>query len=87
MDELIRSLLSDKVNECIRNQQYWVHLPDEQQQVLDEILDEIHDIASSIDKINSNEHKVLPKYIAQFRDAMILKMATELGMMNGGKQQ
>lgn len=87
MDELIRSLLSDKVDESIRNQQYWVQLPYDQQQVLNEILEEIHDIATGIDKINSNKRKVLPRYIPQVQDAMILKLATELGMINGGNQQ
>jgi len=87
MDELIRSLLSDRINESIRNQQYWVQLPYEQQQVLDEILEEIHDIATDIDKVISYERKVLPQYQTQLRDAMVIKLATELGMISGGNQQ
>lgn len=87
MDELIRSLLSKKINESILNQQYWVQLPYEQQQILDEILEDIHDIATGMNKVASNERKVSPQYQAQFRDAMVLKLATELGMINGGKQQ
>jgi len=86
MNEFIRSLLSSKINESICNQQYWVQLPYEQKQILDEILEEIHSIATSMDKINSREHEVSPQYQRQFRDAMILKLATELGMINGGKQ-
>jgi len=53
MNELIRSLISDKINESIRNQRYWVQLPYEQQQVLDEILEEIHNIATNIGEITS----------------------------------
>ena len=83
--ELIHSFISMKINESFHNQQYWVQLPYEQQQVLDEILDEIHDIAIGINKIESNERKVMPEYIPQFKDAMLLKFATELGMMNGGR--
>ncbi len=84
IDELVRSFLSGKVNESIRNQQYWVQLPYDQQQVLNEMLEEIHDIATSIDKITSNERKVQPQYVPQFKDAMLLKLATELGWNNGG---
>ncbi len=87
INELIHSLISDMVNESIHNQQYWVQLPYEQQQTLDEILEEIHNIATSVDKINSNECQVLSQYQAQARDAMVLKLATELGMINGGKPQ
>ena len=87
MDEFIRSLLSGQINESILNQQYWVQLPSEQPQILDEILEDIHDIATGMNKIVSNERKVLPQYQTQFRDAMVLKLATELGMIDGGKQQ
>jgi predicted phage tail protein len=87
MDELIRSLLSGQINESILNQQYWVQLPSEQQQILDEILENIHDIATDMSEIVSNERKVLPQYQTQFRDAMVLKLATELGMINRGEQQ
>ena len=86
INELMRSLLSNMIDQSIRNQQYWTQLPYEQQQVLDEILEEIHDVATSMNKINSNECKVLPQYQAQFRDAMVLKLATELGMINRGEQ-
>ena len=87
MNELIRSLLSGQINESILNQKNWVQLPYEQQQILDEILEDIHEIATGINKIASNERKVLRQYQAQFRDAMVLKLATELGMISGGKQQ
>ena len=87
MDELIRSLLSGQINESILNQQYWVQLPSEQQQILDEILENIHDIATDMSEIVSNERKVLPQYQTQFRDAMVLKLATELGMITRGEQQ
>lgn len=87
MNELIRSLLSGQINESILNQKNWVQLPYEQQQILDEILEDIHDIATGVNKIESNERKVLRQYQAQFRDAMVLKLATELGMISGGKQQ
>ena len=69
------------------NQQYWVQLPYEQQRILNEMLENIHDIATDMNKIASNERKVLPQYRAQFEDAMWLKLATELGLVNGGKQQ
>lgn len=67
MDELIRSLLSGQINESILNQQYWVQLPSEQQQILDEILENIHDIATDMNEIVSNERKVLPQYQTQFQ--------------------
>lgn len=85
MEEFVRSLLSNLVNESICNQEYWVQLPCEQKKVLDEMLAEIHDLVTSMDKIDSNGRKVLPQYQAQVRDAMIIKLATELGMINRGK--
>ena len=87
ISDLIRSMISNMIDESIRNRQYWVQLPADQQQILDEILEKLHDIATDVNKICSNEHKVLPQYRAQFTDAMAIKLATELGMMDGGKRQ
>lgn len=86
MDDLICSLISKGIDESIRNRQNWEQLPYEQQKALNEILEEIHDIATSVKKITASERKVLPQYQEQVRAAMVIKLATELGMLNGGNQ-
>ncbi len=85
MNEVVRTLLSNTVNTSILNRQYWVQLPNEQQKILNEILEEIHSITTSVNKISANECKVLPQYRAQVQDAIVLKLATEFGMINGGR--
>ncbi len=82
MYDFIRNQISNLANKSICNEQYWKQLPYDQQKILDEILKDIHDIAISVNNINLKECNVLPQYQAQFRDAMIIKLATEIGIIN-----
>lgn len=86
MEDLVRFLISEKIDESITNQQNWGQLPRDQKQILDEILEAIHDMVTSLNKVYSYEHEVLPQYKGQFQDAIVIKLATELGMINGGRR-
>lgn len=80
-EELIKKIISNALNQSLINREkQWVLLPQDQQKALNDILDAIHDVKSNMDKIE-------PKYRSQATDAMIIKLATEFGMINGGNRQ
>ncbi len=69
---------NNAVNQALLNKErMWRTLPEDQQEALDKILTAIHDI-------NENKRKILPAYQAQAWDAIILKLAAEMGLNNGG---
>ena len=77
-NELMSSIFSAMVNQAIVNtQSQTVLLPKDQQEAQDKILDAIHDIAE-------NRAKIKPEYQAQVYDAIVLKIASEIGWNNRG---
>lgn len=81
LEESLKEYISHAINQSIINRENrWIILPKDQQESLNKILDAIHDIKSNTDKIK-------PEYRPQVSDAMIIKLATELGLLNGGNRQ
>ncbi len=79
LNELLNSIFSAMINQAIANQNSQkVLLPQDQQEAQKKILDAMHDICENIVKIK-------PEYQSQVRDAAILKIATEIGWINGVK--
>lgn len=77
-NEWMRNILSAMVNQAIMNQQRGVApLPEDQQEAQKKILDAIHDLIE-------NKQKIKLEYQPQVLDAVILKIASEIGWMNGG---
>ena len=77
-NELMNSIFSAMVNQAIANtQSQKVLLPQDQQETQDKILDAIHDIVE-------NKAKIKPEYQAQVYNAIVLKIASEIGWSNGG---
>ena len=78
--DILRCIFSSMVNQSLINREnQWVKLPDRQEQALNSILNDIHDIFE-------NRKKIDDKYQQQALDAFVLKMASEMGidMMIGG---
>lgn len=81
-NEFMSSIFSEMVNrsiaQALQNQKAgWQLLPQDQQEAQDKILDAIHDLAE-------NKAKIKPEYQHQVFDAMVLKVAAEMGWLNGG---
>lgn len=76
--ELMSSIFSAMVNQAIANtHSQRILLPQDQQEAQDKILDAIHDMIE-------NREKIKPEYQAQVYDAIVLKIASEIGWNNGG---
>ena len=72
--DILRSIFSSMVNQSLINREnQWVKLPDSQEQALNSILNDIHDIFE-------NRKKIDDKYQQQALDAFVLKMASEMGI-------
>jgi predicted nucleic acid-binding protein len=66
------------VDQAIINREHnWTQLPPEEQDELEQILKAIHDI-------QSNQKKIRPEYRRQVFDALVLKIASEMGLDNRG---
>ena len=77
-NELINSIFSAMVNQAIANtHSHNVLLPQDQQEAQDKILNAIHDMIE-------NKEKIKPEYQAQVYNAIVLKVASEIGWINGG---
>ena len=77
-DEWMRNIFSAMVNQAIMNRQRGVvPLPEDQQEAQKKILDAIHDLIE-------NKQKIKLEYQPQVLDAVILKIASETGWINGG---
>ena len=73
IQEIFRNIFSSMVNQSLINREnQWVELPDDQEQALNSILDDIHDICE-------NRKKIDAKYQQQALDAFVLKVASEMG--------
>lgn len=76
--EWMNNIFSAMVNQAIINQQKSVlPLPEDQQEAQKKILDAIHDLIE-------NKQKIKFEFQPQVFDAVILKIASEIGWMNGG---
>ena len=76
--EWINNIFSAMVNQAILNQQKSVlPLPEDQQEAQKKILDAVHDLIE-------NKQKIKLEFQPQVFDAVILKIASEIGWMNGG---
>ncbi len=76
--EWMNNVFSAMVNQAILNQQKSVlPLPEDQQEAQKKILDAIHDLIE-------NKQKIKLEFQPQVFDAVILKIASEIGWMNGG---
>jgi hypothetical protein len=76
--EWMNNIFSAMVNQAIINQQKSVlPLPEDQQEAQKKILDAIHDLIE-------NKQKIKLEFQPQVFDAVILKIASEIGWMNGG---
>ena len=77
-NEWLMNIFSAMVNQAIRNKQGNIApLPEDQQEAQKKILDAIHDLIE-------NKQKIKLEYQSQVFDAVILKIATEIGWLNGG---
>ena len=77
-EQVLRTIFSALVNQAIINQNNRTEpLPPDQQEAEKKILDAIHDL-------NENKAKIKREYQPQVWDAMILKIASEIGWFNGG---
>ena len=77
-NEWMRVIFSAMVDRAIINRQKNIApLPDDQQEAQKKILDAIHDLMK-------NKQKIEPEYQPQVLDAIILKIAAEIGWLNGG---
>lgn len=77
-NELMNNIFSAMVNQAIMNQQKNVALlPEGQQEAQKKILDAIHDLME-------NKKKIKPEFQPQVFDAVVLKIASETGWINGG---
>lgn len=77
-NELMNNIFSAMVNQAIMNQQKNVALlPEDQQEAQKKILDAIHDLIE-------NKKKIKPEFQPQVFDAVVLKIASETGWINGG---
>ncbi|WP_300690809.1 hypothetical protein [uncultured Oscillibacter sp.] len=77
-NEWMKNIFSAMVNQSIINQQKGIApLPEDQQEAKKKILEAIHDLME-------NKQKIKPEYQSQVFDAVILKIAAELGWLNGG---
>lgn len=71
-------LFSNAVNQAIMNRQRnTAPLPEDQQEALEKILDAIHDLFE-------NKQKIKNDYQPQAFDAVVLKIAAEIGWSNRG---
>ena len=76
--EWMNNIFSAMVNQAIINQQKSVlPLPEDQQEAQKKILDAIHDLID-------NKQKIKFEFQPPVLDAVILKIASEIGWMNGG---
>ena len=76
--EWMNNIFSAMVNQAIINQQKSVlPLPEDQQEAQKKILDAINDLIE-------NKQKIKLEFQPQVFDAVILKIASEIGWMNGG---
>ena len=77
-NELMNNIFSAMMNQAIMNQQKNVALlPEDQQEAQKKILDAIHDLIE-------NKKKIKPVFQPQVFDAVVLKIASETGWINGG---
>ncbi|NBH34267.1 hypothetical protein D3Z58_12015 [Clostridiaceae bacterium] len=77
-NEWMNNIFSAMVNQAIMNQQKNVALlPGDQQEAQKKIFDAIHDLIE-------NKEKIKPEFRPQVFDAVILKIASETGWINGG---
>ena len=77
-NEFLNSIFSAMVNQAIINQSnYQNPLPPDQQEAQKRILDAIHDL-------NESGAKIKPEYRQQVWDSAVLKVASEIGWLNGG---
>lgn len=77
-NEWMNNIFSAMVNQAILNQQKSVlPLPKDQQEAQKKILDAIHDLIE-------NKQKIKLEFQSQVFDAAILKIASEIGWINGG---
>ncbi len=77
-NELMNNIFSAMVNQAIMNQQKNVALlPEDQQEAQKKILDAIHDLIE-------NKKKIKQEFQPQVFDAVVLKIASETGWINGG---
>ncbi|MCM1326017.1 MAG: hypothetical protein NC094_08375 [Bacteroidales bacterium] len=78
--ELVKNAFSAMINQALTNQANRIHsLPPEQEEAKEKILDAIHNICE-------NKKKITVENIPQVQDAIVLKIASELGWINGGLQ-
>ena len=77
-NELWTNIFSAMVNQAIMNQsKHNRPLPQDQREAQEKILNAIHDLCE-------NKGKISPEYRAQVFDAMVLKLASEIGWNYGG---
>lgn len=78
--ELVKSAFSAMINQAVINQANRIHsLSPEQEEAEKKILDAIHDFFE-------NKKKITVENVPQVQDAIVLKIASELGWINGGLQ-
>ena len=78
-NEFFSSIFSAMVNQAIINQNSHRPLPQDQQEVEKKIMDAIHDLYE-------NKAKISLEYRQQIWDAVVLKIASEIGWHNGGNR-
>ena len=73
-NDLLYMIFNNAVNQAVLNKKnVWQSLPQDQQEALNKMLDAIHDF-------NENRNKIRPIYQRQAMDAVLLKMASEMGI-------
>lgn len=78
LTQLLQAFFNDAVNQAlIRRENTCGILPQDQQEAINKILNAIHEI-------NENQKIIFQEYRPQAWDAMILKLAAEIGYYNGG---
>lgn len=74
--EFIQSIISGIINQSLINQRHYHNpLPDDQKKAQEDMLKALHDLFAAANKIE-------PQYRPQVGDSCVLKIATELGLLN-----
>ena len=77
-NEYFMMVFNSLVNQALVNRESnWKALPIDQQQELNKMLNAIHDFIQG-------KNNIRPEYQAQVFDAVVLKVAAEIGMVVGG---
>lgn len=77
---IFRTLFSKVVKQSQANKKTkWKPLPDDQQEILNHMLDIVQDFSD-------HKKKIKPEFKSQILDAVILKVADEMGMTKSNKR-